>query len=210
MRIKLLTPRRCLLTIFAGMMHRPEFRDYFWPGFIIWGLDRSMRVGRLAFFNRHKARGTVELVSEDTVRLTLARPMRWRAGQHAYVVLPSVSTAPFEAHPFTISSIVPENKTDGKLVFYIRSRGGFTKRLREHAKINGHGDIAALVDGPYGMPPDLDLVRRHSKWKTTAFTEIYRSFRQSSSWQVRAQFAPISTLILYQEDRVSLTPFPSF
>jgi len=146
---------------------------YVWPGLLLWGLDRSARVFRIAFFNRifrlksGSAQATVELLSEDTIRLNLRRPVCWSAGQHAYLTLPGVSTIPFEAHPFTISTIPnpPKKKKDDlsngdkELSFIIRGRNGFTGLLRNHAAngANAGTPVLALFDGPYGAPPDLSV-----------------------------------------------------
>lgn len=102
----------------------------------------------------------MELISSDTVRLTLRRRFSWRPGQHAYVILPTVSDLPTEAHPFTIASIpdsldITNDSKDRDVVFLIRGREGFTGRLREYAADNGVCTVPALVDGPYGCPPDL-------------------------------------------------------
>ena len=147
-----------------------SFGDYIWPALLVWGLDRFLRFGRVLFNNRvwqgygnnEYSHATVELLTPDTIRLTLRRKMHWKAGQHAYVVLPSVSALPTEAHPFTIASI-PHNLdgSDGpqekEVVFLIRGRNGFTKRLREHASQKISGSVAAYIDGPYGMPPNLKI-----------------------------------------------------
>lgn len=135
----------------------------------MWAFDRVLRTARLVWNNR--ARGgtaheygsaVVELVSSDTIRLTLRRKMNWRPGQHAYVILPTVSDIPSEAHPFTIASIPHglydnDYSTGGEkdVVFLIRGRSGFTGRLREYATRNGVCRVPAFVDGPYGCPPDL-------------------------------------------------------
>lgn len=134
---------------------------------VVWAFDRVLRAGRLLYNNRvvvskdkQHCTATVELISSDTVRLTLRRRFNWLPGQHAYIILPTVSDLPTEAHPFTIASI-PEpldSKDDSKdrdVVFLIRGRDGFTGRLREHAVDNGICTVPALVDGPYGCPPDL-------------------------------------------------------
>ncbi|KAL7282503.1 hypothetical protein ACG7TL_003974 [Trametes sanguinea] len=144
------------------------FGDYFWPALVVWAFDRVLRTGRLLWNNRGKgastehefSTATVELVSSDTIRLTLKRKFSWRPGQHAYVVLPTVSDLPTEAHPFTIASIPKGlDGTDGPaekdVVFLIRGRRGFTGRLREHAERSGLTRVPAFVDGPYGCPPDL-------------------------------------------------------
>jgi ferric-chelate reductase len=131
---------------------------------MLWALDRSLRLARILYNNRFWSRknpdhthATVELLSEDTVRLTLRRRFTWIPGQHAYVILPSISTLPTESHPFTIASI-PETHGDNKdrtVVFLIRGRSGLTQRLRDHAIRNGANSVPALLDGPYGYPPDL-------------------------------------------------------
>ncbi|KAH9483266.1 Ferric reductase transmembrane component 5 [Psilocybe cubensis] len=150
--------------IVAGYYHARElhFGGYIWPGLLVWGFDRTLRFSRTVlngrFWNRsHPSDALVELVSEDTIRLTMRREMSWTPGQHAYVVLPSVSNLPFEAHPFTIASIPEERSTNDEtdVVFLIRGRDGLTKRLRELARKNHGYRVPALLDGPYGMPPDL-------------------------------------------------------
>jgi ferric-chelate reductase len=137
-----------------------------WPALVVWAFDRILRAGRLLWNNRfgvsknkQYSTATVELISQDTVRLTLRRCFNWRAGQHAYVILPTVSDLPTEAHPFTIASIPDplkptEASQDRDIVFLIRAREGFTSRLRELAT-KGVCTVPALVDGPYGCPPDL-------------------------------------------------------
>lgn len=151
--------------LIAGFLHtrHPGFGEYLWPALVVWAFDRVLRGARLVWNNRfgvskekHHCTATAELISSDTVRLTLRRTFKWRPGQHAYVILPTVSTLPTEAHPFTIASI-PEASEDSKdrdVVFLIRGREGFTGRLRDLAA-NGTCTVPALVDGPYGCPPDL-------------------------------------------------------
>jgi len=126
---------------------------------------------------------TAELLSDDFVRLRLHRPshFHWTPGQTAYLIMPSVSRLPFEAHPFTIASFnsnifdVPEEqKPRGEkstqfslaehalgssvpfwkeVVFFINVRSGFTARLKEAAL---KGDkLKVFIDGPYGPSPNL-------------------------------------------------------
>ncbi|KAH7105459.1 ferric reductase NAD binding domain-containing protein [Auriculariales sp. MPI-PUGE-AT-0066] len=151
-----------ILFIAGGYVHRPEVKYYFWPGFLVWGLDRGLRLARLFYLNiRTASPARVELAADHTVRLTVSRRMSWKAGQHAYIVVPSVSTFPFEAHPFTISSIsaslgesaLPSEKD---LVFLVHGEDGFTKRLREYVTAKGVCSVPVYVDGPYGMPPSLE------------------------------------------------------
>lgn len=118
---------------------------------------------------------SVELLSPHFVRLRLRRPphLQWSPGQTAYLIMPGVSTIPFEAHPFTIASLDTahdETQEDiyaiskegslgesepywKELVFFINVRNGFTKKLSDAAE---RGDkVKVFVDGPYGNPPDL-------------------------------------------------------
>lgn len=137
-----------------------------------------MRIVRVVVFN-HSYFGfksgsgtldaTAEVLSEHFIRLRMRRPahFHWSPGQTAYLILPGVSTLPFEAHPFTIASIDstllssddPEKNGDAsgsywkELVFLIQAREGFTKRLKESA-LEGK-PVKVFVDGPYGTSPDL-------------------------------------------------------
>ncbi|KAH8106103.1 ferric reductase NAD binding domain-containing protein [Cristinia sonorae] len=160
-----------LIAIFLlfGYLHArdPDYGDYIWPALVLWAFDRLLRLGTLVLNNRlgrtrhpHEGTATVELLSQDTIRLTLRRRMNWKAGQHAYVVLPTISDLPSEAHPFTISTISKSlDGTDGSeekdVTFLIRGRSGFTARLKEHASGQGNSTVPAFIDGPYGCPPDL-------------------------------------------------------
>ncbi|RDB22637.1 putative ferric reductase transmembrane component [Hypsizygus marmoreus] len=157
-----------LIAIFliCGYFHAREqdLGIYIWPAMVLWASDRVSRLARILWNNRLWSRksanhstATFELLAEDTIRLTLRRHFRWTAGQHAYVILPSISTLPTEAHPFSIASIPEPCNEAGEVdvVFLIRGRTGFTQRLKNHATRHGTGTVSALLDGPYGYPPDL-------------------------------------------------------
>ncbi|KAJ3554162.1 hypothetical protein NM688_g3250 [Phlebia brevispora] len=153
----------------GGYIHArdPGYGNYIWPALVVWGFDRALRAVRLFWNSRSgnnqdasSSLATVELVSHDTVRMTLRRRMHWKPGQHAYVILPTVSDLPTEAHPFTIASIPHslrgnDDSAEKDVVFLIRGRNGFTGRLREHARDKGSAAVPAYIDGPYGCPPDL-------------------------------------------------------
>jgi predicted ferric reductase len=128
---------------------------------------------------------TAELLSDDFVRLRFHRPshFHWAPGQTAYLIMPSVSRLPFEAHTFTIASFdsdlfstLGEQKPQSEkptqtslaerslgsstpfwkeVVFFINVRKGFTARLKEAAL---KGDkVKVLLDGPYGPSPNMGL-----------------------------------------------------
>ncbi|GBE84199.1 iron reductase [Sparassis crispa] len=153
---------------------------YIWPSFIFWALDRFIRLMRVVVFNHQyfwfkssgSLDGTVELLSPHFLRLRLSRPphFHWRPGQTAYLIMPTVSASPFEAHPFTIASVDTSDEMGGdlekkelgettpfwkELVFLINVRSGVTKRLATIAQTGAKVKVA--VDGPYGFSPDLSV-----------------------------------------------------
>ncbi|KAF8607662.1 hypothetical protein BDV93DRAFT_603451 [Ceratobasidium sp. AG-I] len=153
-----------------GLFHVPEVKFRFWPALAIWALDRLLRALRLVVLNRlwlnifptgnTVDQASVERVSDDTVRLTVRRNLNWSSGQHAFIIAPSVARFPLEAHPFTIASAYKartnanaEESNKHDLVFIIRARDGFTKRLLEAS--DKRQTIPVYVDGPYGAPPSL-------------------------------------------------------
>ncbi|KAG1717753.1 ferric reductase NAD binding domain-containing protein [Suillus lakei] len=179
--------------LIGAYIHTQNFQVTYWiyPCFVIWGLDRLTRLLRLVVFNHSyfgfrsgsTMDGTAELLSDDFVRLRFRRPshFHWAPGQTAYLIMPSVSRLPFEAHPFTIASFkstlfeVPEEQkptsekftqislAEGtlgssapfwkELVFFIHVREGFTTRLKDAAS---KGDkVKVFVDGPYGPSSNL-------------------------------------------------------
>ncbi|KAG1725636.1 uncharacterized protein EDB91DRAFT_1087050 [Suillus paluster] len=163
---------------------------WIYPCFVIWGLDRLIRVLGIAVFN-HSYFGfksgsmmdaTVELLSDDFVRLRFHRPshFRWSPGQTAYLIMPTVSRLPFEAHPFTIASfnsnlfdVLQVQQPQGEryttqiteqdlgssapfwkeLVFFVNVKKGFTARLKEAASKGEK--VKVFIDGPYGPTPNL-------------------------------------------------------
>ncbi|KZT23202.1 iron reductase [Neolentinus lepideus HHB14362 ss-1] len=172
-----------LIILLGAYFHARTFNfgQYVWPSFLIWALDRAIRLARLVYFRiasyigsrKSPASGAMDakldLLSPHMVRVRIARPpaFHWSPGQLAYLILPSVSLLPIEAHPFSIASIdspVSEETADEKekgqayfreLVFLINAREGFTRRLADRVA-EGNASVVAFVDGPYGISPDLN------------------------------------------------------
>ncbi|EIW85649.1 iron reductase [Coniophora puteana RWD-64-598 SS2] len=166
--------------VLGGYYHaKPLHGAYWiWSAFVFWGLDRFIRLVRLIAFNYSyfgvksgfgSTNATTELISDNLVRLRIKRPphFHWTPGQTAYLVMPSVSTLPFESHPFTIASVdsecfvsAPGEKSEdeegamwGDVVFLINVHKGFTKRLGKVAAAKG--EVRVFVDGPYGSTPEI-------------------------------------------------------
>ncbi|OJT02648.1 Ferric reductase transmembrane component 3 [Trametes pubescens] len=182
-----------LIFLIGGYYHAKQlstFSTYIWPSFLIWGIDRFCRFLRLAYYNSYifsaaprpptGIDASVELLSAQFVRLRFPRPsqLKWTPGQAAFLIMPSVSTIPFEAHPFTIASVDSRYRLRGKsisridslatltdprdmrdapeseeLQFMINVREGFTKRLAQAAETGRR--VKVFVDGPYGFSPSL-------------------------------------------------------
>ncbi|KAL4242501.1 Ferric/Cupric Reductase Transmembrane Component, partial [Abortiporus biennis] len=117
-----------------------------YPGAIFWALDRFLRYSHYVinnpFWNPRKSLGRLELLGEDTMRLTIRRcwfgfavhfggwTRGWKAGQHMFVAFPSIN--PTQSHPFSISTIPNDLGSDeDELVFIIRVREGLTRTLKE-------------------------------------------------------------------------------
>ena len=164
-----------------------RFLPYVWPTFIIWGLDRVLRLSRILYIRyivvskAKTSEARIKILSSDSLMITL--PIRstalfgWREGQFAYILVPKLARYPFEAHPFTIASIskplpaVPQaNRADSsewenegedvELKLIVRVREGFTRRLHSYAsKAPSPADVrlSILVDGPYGYPPNVNV-----------------------------------------------------
>jgi predicted ferric reductase len=138
-----------------------------WPMMVIWGLERFLRLVRIiaynfAYFNPFASKptldATVDLFSEQVLRVTTHRPsyFHWRPGQSAFLSFPSITSFPFQSHPFTIATIDEADGTfsgEKKLVFLIRVRNGFTKKLMLVASSDRTYKI--FINGPYSSPPVL-------------------------------------------------------
>lgn len=62
---------------------------------------------------------------------------------------------PVESHPFTIGTIPEGEGKEMEMVYIVRAREGFTKRLREHIGDKDICRVPVFMDGPYGSPPDI-------------------------------------------------------
>ncbi|CAL1700999.1 unnamed protein product [Somion occarium] len=137
----------------------PGMPFYIYPCFIVWGFDRLCRFTRYVVMNNFikpkASAGELELLNHDTLRLKIKRriPLGWRAGQHAFLAFPTLN--PTQSHPFTIATIPDGESKEQVLMFVIRVREGFTKRMRDHVHANGIGHLPVFMDGPYGAPPDI-------------------------------------------------------
>ncbi|KAH7201441.1 hypothetical protein DER44DRAFT_748545 [Fusarium oxysporum] len=99
---------------------------------------------------------TIQQVGENgiEVRVTMPRPLRFRAGQFVFLSIPRLAL--FQYHPFQVAWEYLSDKGDGGrqvIVIIIQPRHGFTSRLRLAVPFKRY---TALVEGPYGNPTKLD------------------------------------------------------
>ncbi|KAH7070507.1 ferric reductase like transmembrane component-domain-containing protein [Paraphoma chrysanthemicola] len=143
----------------------------------LWAMERTMRFFRLAYGNvgNGGTKADVEVLPGDALRITvrMARPWRFRPGQHAYLYMPTIGL--WTNHPFSVAwseeeedlntmstitdekglpmnrqDILEHNKTS--LSFIVRRRTGFTDKLFKKADLSAAGrfSTSAFIEGPYG------------------------------------------------------------
>ena len=148
------------------------YKNWVWVSIGLLLADRSLRLLRFIYINlaichrRKGARGlwscraTFEPLGHGMTRIRIRNPpISWTPGQHA--ILSCHSITPFQAHPFTISSI----PMDGEMTFLIKSQQGGTKRFSKFAHKQqilpvANGDhqkthCAVAIEGPYGRMRNL-------------------------------------------------------
>jgi ferric-chelate reductase len=179
------------------------------------GLDRVLRVLRIIVYNFGYILGKrpteldarVDILSPDFMRISINRPQHvsWSPGQSAYISMPGI--APFQFHPFTISSIDVRGMQLGryatesqaklayggekdvqKLAFLVKVRKGFTASLHRNAHENKA--LKVFFDGPYGSPPVLKgygtviLIAGMSFSPTSSHAITLMSFVSRRIWSV--------------------------
>ncbi|KAF7856199.1 uncharacterized protein EAF02_011458 [Botrytis sinoallii] len=141
-----------------------------WGAIILWVTERVYRVLTIAYrnFGKGGSRTLVEALPGNAVRVTvdMARPWKFKPGQHAYLYMPSIGL--FQSHPFSVAwSEEAEDLSDEKLAmnrqdilamqktsmsFVIRARTGFTEKLFKKAEASPDGKLytKCWAEGPYG------------------------------------------------------------
>lgn len=138
---------------------------------VCWAFERFARMYRLVTTNYSRSKGVtkayVEALPGDAIRVTLhvARPWKFRPGQHLYLHMPSVGL--MTNHPFSVvwseeapdpngEKALPMSRQDvlaaktTSLSLVIRRRTGFTDSLYKKAEAKGSFTANAFVEGPYG------------------------------------------------------------
>ncbi|CAN3365172.1 ferric reductase transmembrane component 3 [Diutina catenulata] len=145
--------------IVGGWIHCADqgYEQWFIAATAVWCFDRAVRLGRLAVFGVRKA--NVQLVGDDTLRVTVARPRFWKPfpGCHAFIhfIRPTIF---WQSHPFTIVEDAAESDGSGTITLYLKVKGGVTHGLYKYlAQCPGKSaKIPVTIEGPYGSRLPLD------------------------------------------------------
>ncbi|ANZ77828.1 BA75_04951T0 [Komagataella pastoris] len=114
----------------------------------IWCFDRFIRLVRMFSFGIRTSKA--ELISNETIKLTIPRNASFRSFPNAYGYVYFVTPLTFyRSHPFTV---VPSE--DGKHIhFFVKVKGGLTSYISK--KILQNDDLTSnfkiCVEGPYGL-----------------------------------------------------------
>lgn len=154
----------------------------------LWAMERTFRFARLVLRNVGSGgtQADVEVLPGDALRVTvrMARPWRFRPGQHAYLYMPTIGL--WTNHPFSVAwseeeedvntistmtdekglpmsrqDILEHNNNKTSMSFIIRRRTGFTDKLFRKADLSAAGrfSTSAFVEGPYGKCRSLFFPR---------------------------------------------------
>ncbi|TGO60759.1 hypothetical protein BOTNAR_0140g00010, partial [Botryotinia narcissicola] len=164
-----------VIVVIIGIYYHLKLADLpqlplLWGAIILWVTERVYRVLTVAYrnFGKSGSRTLVEALPGNAVRVTvdMARPWKFKPGQHAYLYMPSIGL--FQSHPFSVAwSEEAEDLSDEKLAmnrqdilamqktsmsFVIRARTGFTEKLFKKAEASPDGKlyIKCWAEGPYG------------------------------------------------------------
>ncbi|KAL2074579.1 hypothetical protein VTL71DRAFT_8357 [Oculimacula yallundae] len=134
----------------------------------IWAAERLLRIIKVVWRNGTGSKALIEALPGNAVRVTVDMPRPWafKAGQHAYLYMPSVSG--FQSHPFSVAWSEEAENLDGEklamnrqdilamkrtsMSYVIRERTGFTKNLFKKAEGSPDGKFytKCFAEGPYG------------------------------------------------------------
>lgn len=153
-------------------------QTYLLAAIILWALERATRLLILFYrnFGRESTTATVEAVPGDAMRITLrmARPWRFKPGQHIYLYIPAVGW--WTSHPFSVGWSQTEDIMSGEkplpmtkqdllgapqkenISLLVRRRTGMTDRLFQRASnaIGSRVTLRAFAEGPYGNIHSMD------------------------------------------------------
>jgi ferric-chelate reductase len=152
--------------IIAVMLHMPSTalysRVYIYIPVGLYLVDRLIRTSRFAYNNVRPGRATLTAMSGEVTKICVytQKIKNWTPGAHVFLSIPNFG--PGQSHPATIASIPSSH--DNNLIFILKARKGFTKRIMKFANSSAislstapkqeaaetQETYTALIDGPYG------------------------------------------------------------
>ncbi|KAJ5925255.1 hypothetical protein N7454_007894 [Penicillium verhagenii] len=153
-------------------------QNYLLAAIILWALERATRLFIIMYRNlgRASTTATIEAMPGDAMRITLrlARPWKFRPGQHIYLYIPAVGW--WTSHPFSVGwSEEEDTMSDEKslpiaqqdligapqkttISLLVRRRTGMTDKLFQRASsaMGSRITLRAFAEGPYGNIHSMD------------------------------------------------------
>ena len=129
------------VTIYSGI-------EWIYAAIAIWGVDRIVRIVRIALLGFPKA--DLQLVGSDLVRVTINKPKGfWKAKSGQYVFVSFLRPLCFwQSHPFTVMDSCVK---DGELVIILKAKKGVTKLVKNYVeRRGGRASMRLAIEGPYG------------------------------------------------------------
>ena len=159
-------------------------RPYIWSTFVLWMVERLVRVARIVYCNKSRqswTKASIEPLPGDACRVTMHLPkyVDVNPGTHAYLRFARVK--PWESHPFSIAWVdhisnsptppmsekdieaqgpqrIDKANTTTDISFIIHAQTGMTRRLFDKASLSGLKvfPLKAALEGPYAGHHSLD------------------------------------------------------
>ncbi|WVQ99803.1 hypothetical protein IAU59_006945 [Kwoniella sp. CBS 9459] len=141
---------------------RGEYEPFVWACVGVWGLDRAIRMCRVAVLTfkafARSGKNTLAVMSDEKsglIRLSISTSIRItpHPGDYYFLYTP-LSLKPWENHPFTLASWEqdPSAKNGTILHFLVAPQTGATKRWRKKVlkRKSRTDNVRILLEGPYG------------------------------------------------------------
>ncbi|XP_024528507.1 probable ferric reduction oxidase 1 [Selaginella moellendorffii] len=118
-------------------------------GMVLFFVDRLLRYLQS---RRHVDMVSAKLISSDMMELAFAKDpsLRYPASSIMFLNIPAVSK--LQWHPFTVTT--NSNVDDYKISVVIKSKGSWTKKLRNYVTNPKNYHVDAIIEGPYGHSLD--------------------------------------------------------
>ena len=122
--------------------------EWVYAAIAIWGVDRIVRIVRIALLGFPKA--DLKLVGSDFIRVTITKQKKlWKAKPGQYVFVSFLHPLCFwQSHPFTVMDSCVK---DGELVIILKAKKGVTKLVKNYVeRKGGKTSMRLAIEGPYG------------------------------------------------------------